>query len=399
VTVAPSPPSHDATRLTADHLPQLVVLSSTIRHATESERAVAGSILEGLAPAFTERMLFRTCHRVELIGIEGNPIEVPQGVHIVRGREAVERVLTVIAGLDSAIVAEEELLGQARDAYTTALARNETGPVLNELLRRALRLGKQVRASARPGADRSLADRAAGLVLKALPTDGASPAVLVIGAGQMGRRAAARLADGGMSVTVASRDAASAAGVLDGLPGRARHAAVAIAEAIAQTADFAAIVVAVRGGMTLEPELVAGAAIVVDLSTPAAVGPDAASILGDRLVTIDTIADTNGHRALAPSVERRLRAELVAERDRFIAWLAERRAGDAIAVLRRHAAAVRERHLDRLRRGGLLDTRQLAAVEAATAALVGELIHGPTVALRGGGPTAAEVRRIFGFDA
>jgi hypothetical protein len=37
-------------------------------------------------------------------------------------------------------------------------------------------------------------------------------------------------------------------------------------------------------------------------------------------------------------------------------------------------------------------------VEATTAALVGELIHGPTVALRAGGTTAAQVRRIFGVE-
>jgi glutamyl-tRNA reductase len=87
------------------------------------------------------------------------------------------------------------------------------------------------------------------------------------------------------------------------------------------------------------------------------------------------------------------------EVERFVAWLETRRSADALAILHGEADAVRRRHLDRLRRQGGLGPGQLAAVEAASAAMMGELLHGPSVELRRGGADADTVRRIFGLEA
>jgi glutamyl-tRNA reductase len=381
-----------------DAVQRIVVLSSTFRDASVTARASAESVLRGIAPTLAESVLLTTCHRAELIGVEDTPLRpVPGVVRTVRGAYAVERVLSVIAGFDSAIVAEEQLLGQARDAYATALARRDTGPILNELMRRALRLGKRVRASARPGTDRSLADAAARLVLERTRRAHDARPILVIGTGKVGQQAAARLADRGATVTVASRDPARAERVVDALPRRSQHTASTVADALAHAADFGALLIAVRGSVPLGPQHIETARLLVDLSTPAAVDDGVTTALGDRSVTIDSIVPSD-HRRLEPRIEARLRAEIIEERDRFIGWLGERRSGDAVGMLRRSAAETRRRHLDRLRRRGLLDPRQLAAVEAATEALVGELLHGPTLALRAGGATAADVRRIFGVD-
>jgi hypothetical protein len=46
-----------------------------------------------------------------------------------------------------------------------------------------------------------------------------------------------------------------------------------------------------------------------------------------------------------------------------------------------------------------LNAEQLTAVEAATNAMIGELLHGPTVQLRRGVADAAVIRRLFGVDA
>ena len=128
--------------------------------------------------------------------------------------------------------------------------------------------------------------------------------------------------------------------------------------------------------------------------------PDAAALLGDRLLSLDHLGQIVGAApVLAPEVERRLRAELDHEVERFVSWLEARRSADALAILHGGADAVRRRHLDRLRRRGGLRPEQLAAVEAASAAMVGELLHGPSVELRRGGADAVTVRRIFGLDA
>ena len=316
------------------------------------------------------------------------------------GRDAIRRVFEVVGGFDSAVVAEEQLLGQVRAAYDGALADGSTGPILNELFRRALRFGRRVRTHARPGTDRSLADRGASWLLERLDTGPAS--VLVAGTGEMGRLAALHIAGAGHRVTIISRSPERGRSVLERLVGSQHRLVVGPLEP-ALVANSPAMVLAVR---SREPilsalQLPAGAPPwTIDLSTPAAVSADAAALLGHRLLTLDRLGEIAGAApVLAPGVKRRLRAEMDDEVEHFVAWLETRRSAGALAILHGEADAVRRRHLDRLRRRGGLGPEQLAAVEAASAAMMGELLHGPSVELRRGGADADTVRRIFGLDA
>jgi len=318
---------------------------------------------------------------------------------MVSGVAAVRRVLEVVAGFDSAVIAEEQLLGQARDAYQAALAAGDSGPILNELFRRALRFGRRVRSHARPGADRSLADRGAAWLLDGR-TAGADR-VLVAGTGEMGRLAGVRLASAGRALTIVSGSPDRGNRLLGLLPGSGHRLVVGPLSPEA-VADCAGLVLAVRARQPmLTVEHLHGLARpwTVDLSTPGAVAADAAVLLGDRLLGIDRLGEL-GESApiLAPGVDARLRRELEEEVERFVAWLDTRGSGDALALLHGEADAVRRHHLDRLRRRADLTSEQLAAVEAASAAMVGELLHGPSVELRRGGADAATVRRLFGLE-
>jgi glutamyl-tRNA reductase len=378
---------------TSAALDRVHVRFATVRDHSADERSALASRLQAL-PA-DERVLLETCHRVELVSIDDEPAA---GTAVV-GSDAVRRVFHVVAGFDSAVVAEEQLLGQARTAYQAALAGGSTGPILNELFRRAIHFGRRVRSHARPGSDRSLADRAVGWLLERLP-DGPAH-VLVAGTGEMGRLAANALAAAGHRLTVASGSADRGRRVADGLPGFGHLVALR---------PLAADAVAGLDGMVLaqrsaEPTI--GAALLgdgrpwtVDLSSPAAVAPEAATLLGERLLTIDGLAGLDSPSpVLEPAIERRLRREMDEEVDRFVAWLEARRGADAIAALHGRADAIRRRHVERLRRRGRLDAEQLDAVEATAAAIVGELLHGPSVELRRDGADAATIRRIFGIES
>lgn len=353
----------------------------------EERTALAASLA---APDAAERVLIETCHRVELITVGA------AGEADATGTDAVQRVFEVVAGFDSAVVAEEQLLGQVRGAYEGALARRETGPILNELFRRALRFGRRVRTHARPGTDRSLADPAVAWLLERLPD---RSRILAAGTGEMGRLLALRFADAGHRIRVLSHSAERGGALLEQLPGSGHELAVGELGA-ATVRDADAISIAVR---TREPVLHAAALPVrppwvLDLSAPPAVAVDARVRLGERLMTLDELGLRGGmRRVLEPAVERRLRSELDREVERYVAWLDARRSGDAISLLHREADAVRRRHLDRLRSRAGLDEQQLAAVEAASTAMLGELLHGPSVELRRGGADAATVRRLFGL--
>lgn len=367
---------------------------ATFREHPAEDRARMATDLAGAEA--DERVLLETCHRVELITV-GRSDEPADGA-VVRGREAVRRVFEVVAGFDSAVVAEEQLLGQARGAYEAALAAGATGPILNELFRRALRFGRHVRTHARPGSDRSLADRGVAWLAERLPRAGR---VAVIGTGEMGRRSALRLAEMGHTVTVVSGSAERGGRLLENLGGVGHRLLVGDVDRTA-VRGVDAIVVAMRPrapvltGEMLDAERPPW---VLDLSSPSAVGDTAAAALGHRLLTVDGLAGVEGGRpVLDPRAERRLRAELATEIDAFKTWMENRRGTDALAMLHREAEAIRRRHLDRLQRRARLDPEQLAAVEAASSAMIGELLQRPTLELRRHGGDAQAVRRLFGLQ-
>jgi glutamyl-tRNA reductase len=367
-------------------------------------REMLAAALEARSSGTAERVLLHTCHRVELIAFVGaaeNLADLPDAMQRSSGLAAAERVMLVAGGLDSAVLAEEQVLGQVRDAYRSALSRGQTGPVTNELLRRAIRFGKRVRSFAQPIGDRSLADRAARWVEErlALPSERRLRA-LVVGTGEMGRALARHFAAFGAWVTVASRSGERAEDCIAALPHGERHSAALISEAMAGPLPYDVVAIAVRSGTALlESRHLGGQRLlVVDLCSPSAVTADAAARLGDRLLDLDRLGVAGEARRLSADVERRLRREAHAEAQGFVAWLEVRASGDAIVMLRAHGEDVRRRHLERLRLKSSLDEEQAAAVEAMTVAMFGELLHGPTLRLRHDPDAAARVREVFGIE-
>ena len=378
-------------------LERIHVRHATFRDHSQDARAAAATRLA--AHSTDEHVLVQTCHRVELVSVDRAEVPEQAGVAgMVSGRSAVRRVFEVVAGFDSAIVAEEQLIGQVRTAFEAALAAGTAGPILGELFRRALRFGRRVRSHARPGMDRSLADRGVAWLTGHVDSD---VPVLVAGTGEMGRRAARLLATRGHPITLVSSSAdrgAAASRQLGGL----EHRVVIGRPNEELLAGHGAIVIAVRGTDPVigrREVLAARRPWTLDLSQPPAVAADAVALLGHRFRNVDHLGATGpDERTFGPGVERRLRRDLEHEVDGFVAWLDERRSGDAVSLLRRNAEAVRRRHLDRLRRRTPLDPVQLAAVEAASAAMLGDLLHRPSVELRRGGADAGTVRRLFGLD-
>jgi glutamyl-tRNA reductase len=368
------------------------VRSATFRDMQAAARMAVADELRGL-PA-RERVLLDTCHRAELVSVGG---ESGDGSGV-RGRAAVQRVFEVVAGFDSAVVAEEQLLGQVREAYETALADGKTGPVLNELFRRALRFGRRVRSHAQPGTDRSLAGPALHWLLGRVQ---APSRVVVAGTGVMGRLLAGHLSAAGHRVTILSRSAERGGALVESLRGGGHRLAVGpLTHGIVATTDAMALAVKSREPILAAEALGDANPWTLDLSAPSAVAPEAAAMLGNRLLTLDDLGASADRRpVLSDQAERRLRVELNQEVEAFCRWLEARRGGDALAVLHGEADALRRRHLEQLRSRAGLSDEQLAAVEATSAAMLGELLHGPSLELRRGGADAATVRRLFGIEA
>jgi len=70
--------------------------------------------------------------------------ELTKYAYVRYSEAAVEHLFAVASGLDSAVIGEQQVLGQVRRAYAAAEANRTVGRVLHELAQRALSVGKRV---------------------------------------------------------------------------------------------------------------------------------------------------------------------------------------------------------------------------------------------------------------
>jgi glutamyl-tRNA reductase len=110
-----------------------------------------------------EALLLRTCNRVEVYGVSNKRISIDEIARCLtpetnrdqdnyalpfyrfEDNECIQHLFRVASGLDSMIVGESEIFGQAKKAYESARTSGAAGPYLHRLFQRAFRVAKQVR--------------------------------------------------------------------------------------------------------------------------------------------------------------------------------------------------------------------------------------------------------------
>jgi glutamyl-tRNA reductase len=123
-----------------------------------------------------------------------------------RGREAVQHLLEVAAGLDSQLIGETEIFGQVKEAYAAAQSSGSTGPVLNRVFQKGFQAAKHVRThTAISEGQVSIANVAVDLALTIFGGL-AGTRILLLGAGEIGEKTAkAFQSRGATALTVSSR--------------------------------------------------------------------------------------------------------------------------------------------------------------------------------------------------
>jgi glutamyl-tRNA reductase len=190
-------------------------------------------------PGVGEAMILSTCNRVEIYaGIDADqslqhlssllvdarslPAELRAHLYLHDGEHAVRHLFRVAASLDSMVVGESQILGQVKQAFSTAQEVGTLGPVLMRTMPRAFQLAKRVRTEtdvARSSA--SMASAAVDLAQQIFgDLDGRH--VLVVGAGKMGDLSARHLKAAGIGeMTVTNRTLARAVELAERLGGKA----------------------------------------------------------------------------------------------------------------------------------------------------------------------------------
>ncbi|HAC45700.1 MAG TPA: hypothetical protein DCF65_06475, partial [Chloroflexi bacterium] len=90
-------------------------------------------------------ILLSTCHRVELYGFGIMP-DLETHLQVETGEQAVRHLMRVAAGLESAIIGEDEVLHQVRDAFAQARALRSLDRRLQRLFETAIAAGRRARA-------------------------------------------------------------------------------------------------------------------------------------------------------------------------------------------------------------------------------------------------------------
>jgi glutamyl-tRNA reductase len=339
---------------------------------------------------------------------ELGPTELSGSLYSLRGRETVEHLFSVTAGLDSMIVGEAEIQGQVKRAYEMALVEGVSGPVSNRLFRDALAAGKRVRTET--GIARSNVSISTVAVQLASDFLGelAGRRVLVIGAGENAELTARALRDRGVhTLFVANRRYDRALGLAQRFGGRA-----VTFEDMPRELESADIVVTSTGAPHQivgrdELEFVAASRmgrplVLIDLAVPRDIEPSVRDCPGIALYDMDDLQRAVARNLDAREAEAEEALVLVREEvERFETWLASLDVVPTISALRRRADDVVRQVLDENEpRWESLSEADRERVEVMARAVVSRLLHEPTVRLkdRGSYHYLHTLRELFGLD-
>jgi glutamyl-tRNA reductase len=321
------------------------------------------------------------------------------GVRLLRDTDAGRHLFRVAAGLESMVLGEHEILGQVRRAYTAAVDASASSPVLARLFHGAVRAGRRTRAETGLASGTLSVARLAAQYAAAFRPDLASARVLVVGAGDAARQAAMALRDlGATNFTIANRTLARAELLATAVHGQAvplaqLHDALATANIVVAAAATPHPLV--RAHDIRRTAGAGDALIVLDLGVPRNVAPDAAVLPGVRYWDVDDLRSSAGDRLRARREESPLAEAIIeAELARFVAWLDQRDAAPAIALLVQQAERVRRAQVERTARSLGADDRQRAQLEAMSRALVKQVLHPAIVSARRADPTSDNARAL-----
>jgi glutamyl-tRNA reductase len=390
------------------------------------------------SPLVTEAMVLSTCNRVEVYAVVdafhgglsaiGQVLAEQSGMSLgdltkyayVRYSEAaVEHLFAVASGLDSAVVGEQQVLGQVRRAYAAAEANRTVGRVLHELAQRALAVGKRVHSETGiDAAGASVVSVALGMADVKLGGLKGKTAV-VVGAGAMGALSAAHLTRAGIrDIHVVNRSlpraqrlarkiresgAAAEALSLDRLASALADADVVVSctGAVRPVVSLADVHNALAATRRYEADL---PLVICDLGMPRDVDPAVAGLPGVWVVDMDRVQREPSARAAAADAEA-ARHLVAAEVATYLAGERMAEVTPTVTALRQRAADVVEAELLRLdHRLPGLESTQRDEVARTVRRVVDKLLHAPTVRIKqlasapGGDSYAEALRELFELD-
>ena len=259
-----------------------------------------------------ECVIIQTCNRIELFGksktnnldkikktwasltgLEGEVFN--ENVEFVENQKALHHLLKLTSGLDSMVLGEEQILGQIKNSITSAREIKASGPHLNTLFDKAIRMGTRIRNSSGIGKGGisvgSMAVKLAEENIDELKTK----KILLIGTGEVSTLVAKSLQRRGYGFDVASRTISRSQTFCETMGGNP----VEFEKVLSGFDNYDVLFVATTAPYFLVTnERIAKAMeeknkgmMILDLSNPRTVDEKVAIIGGIKLMNLDQIAE------------------------------------------------------------------------------------------------------------
>jgi glutamyl-tRNA reductase len=319
-----------------------------------------------LMPGLQEFVILNTCNRVEIYGVattaiprfrvtaafcsrQGFALEEFERLRLeLTGRAALAHLLDVATGLDSQMLGENEIFGQVKRAYETALARGSAGRVLNRIFQKTFQAAKHVRSHTAITAGLVSVASVAVELAASIFGDLGRARVLLLGAGEIGLKSGrAFRSRAPATLAVASRRLDRAQEVAAELDA----SALDFERAVAGLAEFDVVVCSTAAPTTVISLAMVSAAMerrggrplfFIDLALPRDVGPGVAGLANVFVYNLDDLAAIAAENRAARQAEIAKCQAILGEKAAALWFQTDRLlqpAGRAAAPVRNHCPA------------------------------------------------------------
>ncbi|MFT4578802.1 MAG: glutamyl-tRNA reductase [Nitrospinales bacterium] len=382
-----------------------------IREKLAFSQAKLEASLEELvsSPEIIENIILSTCNRVEIYARVENTergIQLLQDFicdyhSISRGNldqyfysfcdnQAVEHLFRVSSSLDSMVLGEAQILGQVKDAYSTARSFSSTGMVLNQLFEKAFNVAKKVREETGISERGVSISSAAVELAKKIFEDLENHSVMLVGTGEMAELAAKHLISYGVkTVYVASRTYERAAALAQTLNGCALDF-----ESFKEEMHKADIIITSTAAPTfiIQKEMMEKAIqkrknkpiFLIDIAVPRDIAPEVNELENVYLYDIDDLQNVVN----ANMEERQKEAEnamdiIKHEVTKFNNWFSTLDAVPTIVEMRNRAEDMRKVEVEKnLKNMDHLSSDDKESIHLLTQSIVNKILHKPTINLK-----------------
>ncbi len=379
--------------------------------------------------AIQEGLILSTCNRVEIVtNADGKQDAAPAVRQFLadyhrcdfadyekhfywhRQQDAVRHLFRVASSLDSMILGEPQILGQMKQAFTTARVAGTLNGTLYEVANQALAVGRRVRRETALGTAAVSVSYAAVELAKKIFGSLAGKTIFVIGAGKMSELAAKHLLSSGAStILVTNRTYQRAVQLADAFRGTAIQF-----DQLFDYVDQADIIISSTGAphfiITKDraEKIMDGRRnrpiFFVDIAVPRDIDPAVNDLDNAFVYDIDDL-----QHVIEANIQQRRReavwAEEIVEQEvqKMVRRLVSREVVPTIVALEAKLNRIRQGEMERFR-GPLstLSPEQREAVEALTQGILNKILHAPITELKSGAGTPEHshlvqiIRKIFG---